>query len=170
MQSLREQLTEYQRQHQNRNNLTAHAIGVPAITLSILLLLSWISISIVTRWHITFSWIAVIIALYYYYRLDVKLAAVMTLVLIVLTLICSWIAYPSPTPFSAVLFVILFFGGWIALFVGHAFENNRPVFTTNLLQILVVAPLSLLIEVIVMLNLSKHFNLDEFILNNKKNP
>ncbi|OGO93046.1 MAG: hypothetical protein A3F41_04105 [Coxiella sp. RIFCSPHIGHO2_12_FULL_44_14] len=167
MRSLKDLFNEYQAQHQNHTNVLVHAMGIPAILLGTLILLSWISISVVTRWHITFAWIGAIAALIYYYRLDIKLAAVMTIVLVILTLICSWIAFPSPNTFSVILFIILFFGGWILLFIGYTLEKSKPALMTTLLHIL-IAPLFLLMEMLVMLKLKKYFDIEGVTPHNKE--
>jgi uncharacterized membrane protein YGL010W len=156
---MKELLDNYHAFHQNRSDQITHYISIPAIIIGSLILLSWITVSIATRWHITFSWIAIILALIYYYRLHVKLAIVMTVVLVILNLICTWIGYPKPTTFSLILFIILFFGGWILLLIGHTLEKNRPPFFSSLSQIM-IAPMFLLIEAIRAMNMGKYFNLD----------
>jgi uncharacterized membrane protein YGL010W len=160
MRTLKALLQEHQREHQNHNNVMAHTIGVPAVLIGALILLSWVSISIASHWHITFSWVAVIAVLAYYYRLNVKLAAVMTIVLAVITLICIWIGYPKPTTFNVTLFIILFVGGAISLFIGHSFETSKDSFQSCLSRLL-VAPLFLLIQVLTTLKLTKYVGLED---------
>jgi len=137
MKPLAEQLATYRQQHTQPTNKIVHYIGIPAILISLLIALSWVSVSIAGYWHITFAWLAVLALLVYYFFLDTKLAAVMTVVLILLTLLCSWIAFPAPTKFSLILFLVLFIGGWVLQFVGHTFEKATPGFLTNASQALV---------------------------------
>ena len=162
MRTLKELLQEYQQEHQNHNNIMAHTVGVPAVLIGALILLSWVSISIASHWHVTFSWVAVIAVLAYYYRLNVKLAIVMTVVLAIITLICSWIGYPKPTTFNVTLFIILFVGGAISLFIGHSFEMSKNSFQSCLSRLL-VAPLFLLIQVLETLKLTKYVDLENDI-------
>lgn len=159
MKSLTEQLSEYRQQHVEKVNKITHYIGVPAIILGMLILLSWISISIAGHWHITFAWIGVILLLIYYYFLDIKLAIVMTVILVLLTLLCSWIAYPAPTKFSLILFFLLFIGGWLLQFVGHSLEKTKPAFLTNL-SLFLITPLYCVVELIIALKLGKYFDLE----------
>ena len=160
MKSLKQQLSQYISYHQSRTNQFTHYIGIPAIILGTLILLSWISVTIAGRWSISFAWIAIILTLVYYFRLDIKLASLMTIILVILTLICSWIAFPYPTTGTFVVFIILFVGGWILQFIGHTFEKNKPAFFTGLSQAL-IAPLYLLIEILKILKLGKYFDLDD---------
>lgn len=164
--SLKELLNDYQTQHNNRISVLTHSIGIPAILLGTLILLSWISVSIVARWHITFAWIAIVATLVYYYRLNAKLAAAMSLIFIILTLICTWIAFPRPNTFNIALFIILFVGGWILFFIGHAAEKSKPTFLSSLTQIS-IAPLFLLIEVLILLKLTHYFDLETLMPSRK---
>jgi uncharacterized membrane protein YGL010W len=159
MKSLKEQIDNYSINHQNRSNLIAHYIGIPAIMIGILLLLNWFTISFALNWHLTFSWIAVILTLVYYFRLNIKLACLMTIILVILNLICYWIAYPKPTSGSFILFLVLFVGGWLLQFLGHAFEKTKPAFFASLMQLL-IAPLFLLVELLKALHCEKFFDLE----------
>ncbi|WP_304985422.1 Mpo1-like protein [Coxiella-like endosymbiont] len=61
MESLAKQkLPEYRLYHNEKANKIAHYIRIPAVILDFLVALSWISISVAIRWHISFTWIAVI--------------------------------------------------------------------------------------------------------------
>lgn len=155
-----EQFAHYRQQHTEKLNKIAHYISVPAILLGALILLSWVSISIAGYWHITFAWIGVALLLIYYYFLDIKLAAVMTVILILLTWLCSWIAYPAPTKTSLILFFVLFIGGWILQFVGHSLEKIKPAFLESLAQIL-LAPIFVVAEVLIAMKLGKYFGLEQ---------
>jgi uncharacterized membrane protein YGL010W len=84
----------------------------------------------------------------------------MTVILVLLTLLCSWIAYPAPTKVSLILFFILFIGGWLLQFIGHSLEKTKPAFLESLSQV-VLAPLFVVAEVIIALKLGKYFGLEE---------
>ncbi|WP_251365644.1 Mpo1-like protein [Coxiella-like endosymbiont of Rhipicephalus sanguineus] len=72
MELLAKQLPEYRLYHSQKANKIVHYIGIPAVILGFLIALSWISISVAIRWHISFTWIAVIALLVYYYFLNGK--------------------------------------------------------------------------------------------------
>ena len=137
-----------------------HYIGIPAIVLGLLIALSWLSVTIAARWDISFAWIGMVILAIYYYFLDIKMAIVMSVILILVTLLCTWIAYPRPTSASLILFLVLFIGGWILQFIGHTFEKTKPAFLANVNSIL-IAPLYVVAELILALGLGKYFNLAE---------
>ncbi len=168
MKSLPDQLDEYRQQHSEKPNQLAHYIGIPAIVIGALILLSWISISIAGKWHISFAWIAVIALLIYYYFLNFKMAVVMTVVLFIVTLICTWIAYPTPTKFNLILFLILFIGGWVLQFLGHTLEKAKPPLLGNMASVL-IAPLFVVAEFIVMLGFGKYFDLEKPTTKSKNN-
>lgn len=156
MKSLQEQLSTYQQQHTNRINLMTHYIGIPAVIFSLLMLLNWISIDIATRYQITFAWIAVIVTLIYYFYLQIRLALCATIIMIILTFVASWIARPTPTLTSAVIFLILFIGGWLLQFIGHYFEGRKPAFLISLSQLL-IGPLFVLVEALQAMGVAKYF-------------
>jgi uncharacterized membrane protein YGL010W len=160
MKPFSEQYAEYQQQHKERVHQITHYIGIPAILLGILILLSWVSISIAAHWHITFAWIGVVLLLVYYYFFNIKISMVMTVFLIILTLLCSWLAYPAPTQLSLILFFILFIGGWLLLFVGHSLEKSKPTFSFHI-PTLVMTPLFFVADLLIALKLGKYFDLPE---------
>lgn len=145
MKSLAEQLAVYQQQHTNKLNRLMHYIGIPMIIFSLLMLFNWISIDVATEWQISFAWIFLIAALIYYFYLNLRLAIVASVILIVMAWIAMWIARPSPTQFSASLFLILFVLGWILQLLGHFFEKRKPAFLLSTKQLL-IGPLFVLVE------------------------
>lgn len=156
MKSLAEQLFTYKQQHTHKINRLTHYVGIPAITVSLLILLNWISIDIATKWQISFAWIFLIGTLIYYFFLQVRLAIIMTIIMIPITALVVWIARPSPTTVSATLFFILFIGGWILQFVGHFFEKQKPAFFSSTSRLL-IGPLFVLIEALEALGVAHYF-------------
>ncbi|OGO94371.1 MAG: hypothetical protein A3F41_07120 [Coxiella sp. RIFCSPHIGHO2_12_FULL_44_14] len=154
------QLGAYRRQQPERTQKILHWIGIPAIFISVLILLSWVSISFALRLHITFAWLVVILLLIYYYFLDVRLAAVMTVLLILLNLLCSWIAFPAPTGFSLTVFLVLLIGGCIAEYIAYVSQKPTLELPTAILQML-IAPMFLLAELIQALGFGRYFKLEE---------
>lgn len=93
--------------------------------------------------NISFAWIGVIALLVYYYFLNGKVGCgddghygPYHL------LLCTWIAFPAPTTFSFILFLILFIGGVLQKFMA-------------------ITPLCLVVELILALGLGKCFDLEE---------
>ncbi|WP_267256942.1 Mpo1 family 2-hydroxy fatty acid dioxygenase [Coxiella endosymbiont of Ornithodoros maritimus] len=160
MESLTRRLTEYRLYHTHRINKILHYIGAPLIVLALLVALSWISLSVAMRWHISFAWIAVIALLIYYYFLDIKLTLLMAVIMILVTLLCTWIAFPMPTEGSLFFFLVLLIGGGALLFIGHTFETSKVDFSTYMKSIF-IGPLYLVAELLLALNLGKQFGLQE---------
>ncbi len=156
MKSLDEQLLTYRQQHTNKINRITHYIGIPAIVFGLLILLNWISIDIATKAEFSFSWLALLGALVYYFLLNRKLVIAAAIVLIPFTFIATLLARPAPTHFSFTLFLILFIGGWALQFIGHFFEKQKPAFMINPSQLL-IGPLFVLTEAIEALKLQKYF-------------
>lgn len=169
MSSLTQQLNAYKREHTNHTNVLLHYIGIPALMIGLLILLSWVQITIGGQYHISFAWIAVAALLAYYYFLDVKLAAAMTVALVIVTLFCTWIAFPAPSKFSFVLFIALVVGGALCQYIGHGAERNVSNFTKNISQLL-IGPMFVLVALIHMLNLNSFFNLDNHHDSHNENP
>jgi len=156
MKSFTEQLQSYQQQHTNHLNRLLHYIGIPAILFSILMLLNWVSIDIARTWIIPFSWFFVLGGLIYYFMLNVRLALLMTVIIIPITFLAAFVARPTPILFSMILFLVLFIGGLGLLFTGHYLEKNKSGFMQSLMR-LSIAPLFLLLEILDKLKLSRFF-------------
>lgn len=156
MKSLASQLSIYQQQHTHRINLMTHYVGIPAIIFSLLMVFNWISIDIATQFQVTFSWILLAATLVYYFLLNVRLALCATIIMVILTFIAAWIARPTPTITSAVIFLILFVGGWALQFIGHYFEGRKPAFLISLSQLL-IGPLFVLVEALQAMGVAKYF-------------
>lgn len=158
MQSLQEQFALYKQYHSQYSHRLMHTLGIALLLLGILILLSWVTISFALVLHISFAWIFVVLLLIYYFRLNIKLAAAMTVVLFLLTLLCSLIAFPRPTSFSLSLFFILMISGCVLLLLGNSAERIRNTFGSNL-KLILMGPLFVLIEIIEAWGLEKYFNL-----------
>ncbi len=158
MKSFQELLSIYQQEHQSKINRLMHYIGIPAIIFGLFIYLSWVNLDFGTVWKISFSWILLIlVAIYYFWLGQYKLATVTTIVLIILLLIAVWVAGPYPTGFGSVLFLIFFFGGWIFLFVGQGMEKSKRALIRSLWQIM-IAPLFLIDELMAVCGLGSEFS------------
>lgn len=160
MTSLKELFNTYQQYHGNRINKLTHYVGVPALIVAILMLLNWVSIDIANHWKISFNWFLVIGALVYYFMLNIRLAAVTTVVLVVVNFFCSLLATASPNKFSGSLFLILLVVGVVLQVVGHTFEKQRPSWKQGL-NLFAVSPLFWIVEVLCILGFRKYLDLED---------
>lgn len=161
MKTFKEELQAYAAGRQSGISQLLTYISVPAVVLGALILLSWVSLSIMGKWNITFAWAAIALLFAYYFRLHVKLAVLALAVLIVATLFCTWIAYPAPNLFNGFLLALLFVGGLILHFSGQPVSRDKR-FVSHALKQLRIAPLYWLVEMIRLLKLERYFDLDVF--------
>lgn len=141
MKSLAEQMSFYQRYHRSPKNRLTHFIGVPAIIVAILLLLSWLPVG---PSGLNVAHVFVLVLLVYYFLLDVPLALAMTAISALLLGIAHRIMLLGLAD-SAIAFGVLFVGGWALQLLGHHFEGRKPALLDNLWQIF-IAPIFLVAE------------------------
>jgi len=130
--------SDYLSQHTDPRNRRLHAIGVPSIVLSVLLLLQGAGPSGVAL-GVTLSFALSYLAL-------ARVDALPTVVLLVLAHALAWWMVESVgggVPWVAA--AVLFFGGWLLQLWGHHLEGNRPAFLSNVRH-LWVAPMALVRE------------------------
>lgn len=145
MLSLSEQMRSYGAYHQDPRNKMTHFFGVPLVTFSLFLFLSWfrfvrpeVPISAATLFYMG--------VMVYYLRLDWHVAVLQLPFTLMLLVLADWTATIAFS-WSASVFLAAFVLGWIVQLVGHAMEGRRPALADNLLQIF-NAPLFLTIEVL----------------------
>jgi uncharacterized membrane protein YGL010W len=139
MKTLEEQMSFYAAYHQDARNKATHFVGVPAIVLSLMIPLSWLSFEGVSA---AMAITAALLA--YYLALDLWLGLAMCAVMGVLLWAGQAIADQGALA-GWTWFAILFVGGWILQLVGHVFEGRKPALADNLFQIF-VAPIFLCAE------------------------
>ena len=146
-------MSVYAAYHQDARNKATHFIGVPAITLSLLIPLAWIRVDAggVT---ITAAMLLAAIVLAYYLLLDVPLGLAMAAIFGAMLFVGHQIAGLGTAP-GWIWFAILFVGGWILQLVGHVFEGRKPALADNLFQIF-MAPIFLAAEVFFALGYKPH--------------
>jgi uncharacterized membrane protein YGL010W len=131
-------LNEYGESHKNKTNVIIHAIAVPAIFFVTVGLVWSIPTPIFLEYFsVTWAHVAIIPALYYYFKLSGPIGAAMTVLTIVTFMgiklleamdISVWI-------FSLVLFVIM----WVLQFIGHHIEGKKPSFMKDV-KFLLIGP------------------------------
>jgi uncharacterized membrane protein YGL010W len=148
MKSLDEQVLAYAAYHRDPRNKLTHFVGVPLVTLSLFIVLSWLRfaeeplpITAATPFYLT--------VFVYYLILDWRIALLQMIVTVPLVLLADGVAR-LPFHLSLTVFLAAFIGGWIIQLIGHGFEGRRPALADNLLQIF-NAPLFLTVEVLIAL-------------------
>lgn len=142
-----EQSRWYANAHQTANNHYCHFIGIPLLILSAMIFLGFIHLAIPGIFDIKISSIATVVLLVYYYRLQWKLALLLTPVMIFLLWIADLFSAAEPSRFSLWSLAIIFLLSVIFLALGHLLEGKRPAFLDNFRQSL-IAPLFLTAEVV----------------------
>jgi uncharacterized membrane protein YGL010W len=143
MKTLTDHLSQYAAYHRDRRNIATHFVGIPLIVLAVVVLLARPALE-VGGWPVSAATVAVIAATLYYLRLDLRLGAVMG----VLLLGCLWLAQATAmlsTGAWAAVGVGLFVVGWIIQFVGHIFEGRKPAFVDDVTG-LIIGPLFVVTE------------------------
>jgi uncharacterized membrane protein YGL010W len=146
MTPLRQQLESYAAYHRDPRNKLTHFFGVPLVTFSLFLALSWF------RWHyapnlpITAATLFYLVVFVYYLRLDWSIALLQFPFSLALLFVADRVAL-WPLGESLAVFFAAFVGGWTIQLIGHAMEGKRPALMDNLLQIF-NAPLFLTAEVL----------------------
>ena len=154
MMSLKEQMQSYGAYHKDPRNKLTHFFGVPLVTFSLFLALSWFPFVLYPKVPISVATIFYVGVLGYYLKLDWAVALMQLPVTLTLLMIADWAAHLEPFGWSFSIFLVAFVLGWIIQLVGHAIEGRRPALVDNLFQVF-NAPLFLAVEVLALLGLRK---------------
>lgn len=143
------QLATYSSHHRDHRNRATHFIGIPAIVLSLLIVLA--------LWQpggISGAWIVGGLAALGWIALDLTVGLAMAVVLLPMILFANWFAATYGSGPAWWLFAVLFVGGWVFQFAGHAFEGRRPALMDNLFQAF-IGPMFIMAEMLMMLGLRR---------------
>jgi uncharacterized membrane protein YGL010W len=151
MTSLKDQLQNYGAYHRDPRNKLTHFIGVPLVTFSLFLVLSWFRFAPAPDWPITGATLFFLVVVLYYLRLDWSVALLQAPANLVLLALADRAAL-LPFRQSLAIFLATFVAGWVFQLLGHAMEGRRPALADNLLQIF-NAPLFLTVEVLFLFGL-----------------
>jgi uncharacterized membrane protein YGL010W len=146
MKSLGDQIAGYGAYHHDWRNKLTHFVGVPLVTFSLFLFLSWFRFVHNPEIPLTAATLFYLVVFFYYVILDWRIALLQA----PFTLALLWLADRSalwPLTDSFLFFLGTFVGGWIIQLLGHAFEGRRPALADNILQIF-NAPLFLVAEIL----------------------
>ena len=133
----------YSAYHRHPKNRLTHYFGVPTIVFSIMLGLSYFSVTLGDM-QVSIALLLMAVLAAYYVYLDPMIGGTLTLVSIPLLMLADHLT-TQPPAVAATIGLVAFFGGWAVQLLGHKFEGNKPALTANLLQIF-VAPLFLMAE------------------------
>ncbi len=166
MKSFAEEMSFYAAYHQERRNVAIHLIGVPLISYSVLIPMSWLKFSqfglnlSLGGMELTLAMVFTAAILLYYFFLDVVFALAATVLYVGMLALATYTASFGYTVGLSV-FAVAFFGGWIAQFYGHyAFEKVRPALFDNLFQALFSAPIFVVADVFFQLGFRREIEED----------
>lgn len=143
-----EQMAMYSAYHRDARNRATHFIGIPAIALSLLVMLAWLPLGPVDGALLFLAGIALL-----YLWLDWAVAIPTVIFYALVYALAEWIAgLDRVVAWSTV--AALFVGGWVFQLAGHVFEGRRPALVDNLFQAL-VAPMFLTAETMFALGLRR---------------
>jgi uncharacterized membrane protein YGL010W len=140
-----EMLTGYAAAHQHPVNIAVHLVGIPIIMLGVFIVLSWVDVQ-VESFSFDLTQLAVVCMFLFYLTLDRLFAMVFLLVALPVVLLAAWIG-DLPTALSGTIAAVLFFGGYIAQFIGHAVEKSAPVILKHPIQANLAAPFFTIVEI-----------------------
>ena len=141
--------------HQKKVTLFSHLVGVPLITLGVLILFGWIKVSIPGIFTLSAAWIGIIIFAIYYLIMDLLIGAVTTAILIVFCAITSALTINGPSALSEKLFIVIFILGLIFQLIGYLFEGKKPLLLKNFFSSVSIAPFLVTAEILFMLGLKE---------------
>lgn len=152
MKNLTDQLSQYAAYHRDHRNLMTHLVGIPMIVVAVTTLLGRPaqSIGLVA---LSPALVVAIAAATYYLLLDLRIGAVMAVLLALAVGAGQWFAAMSTGAWLAAG-VGLFVVGWMFQFVGHRYEGRKPAFVDDVIG-LVIGPLFVTAEVGFMLGLRR---------------
>lgn len=144
-------LTGYAAAHQHPVNVGVHMIGIPAIMLGALVALSWVSFEF-RAYSVNLAWLLVAGFFLFYLTLDTLFALVFLAISAVMTLLAMRLGQLE-FAVSATIAATLFFGGYLAQFIGHAIERSPPVLLKHPIQAQLAAPFFTIVELFQILGL-----------------
>ncbi|GHD04082.1 membrane protein [Pseudorhodoferax aquiterrae] len=153
MRKLVDQLSQYAAYHRDRRNIATHFIGIPMIVQAVAVLLARPVLVEAGPAAVSAATLVTLATALYYLWLDVRLGAVMA-VLLGLALWCAQVLAAQPTPVWLGWGLGLFVVGWLIQFVGHWWEGRKPAFVDDLVG-LVIGPLFVLAELAFLLGLRR---------------
>jgi uncharacterized membrane protein YGL010W len=155
MKGLPEHMAFYAAYHRDPRNVATHAVGVPVIVFSLMVVLS---LAMLPGTGVSLALVVTAVLLLYYVVLDGALGIAMAIVLLPLLWLADGVA-GAGTATALAVFLVLFVGGWALQLIGHKLEGNRPALTASLFQVF-MAPIFLMAEAFFALGLRSELRHD----------
>ena len=146
-------LIKYAAYHRDKRNIATHYVGIPMIVAAVVILLSRPAFMHVDGVAISPALVAVLIAAFFYLKLDIRFGIVMTVFLAA----CLWLGQlltVQPTVVWLSWGIGLFVVGWVFQFVGHYYEGKKPAFVDDIMG-LAIGPIFVAAELAFELGLRK---------------
>jgi len=148
-----EQMAMYSAYHRDKRNQMTHHVGVPMIVFSVMVLLSLVTVATSDAGVLSLAGLLIAVLLLMYLVSAPLVGLVAALIYSVLLYLAEQIGAMG-TSTALITFAVLFVGGWIIQFWGHAYEGRKPALFDNLLQVF-MAPSFLIAEILFALGLEK---------------
>jgi uncharacterized membrane protein YGL010W len=145
MKTLTDQLAQYAAYHRDPRNITTHFVGIPMIVLAVAVLLAR-PVWDVAGMAVSPAWAVSIAAVLYYLKLELRMGALMAVLMAINLWAAQWIALQSTTAWLA-SGVGLYVVGWAIQFLGHFYEGKKPAFVDDLVG-LIIGPLFVVAEAV----------------------
>ena len=150
---LMEMLTGYAAAHQHPVNVGVHLIGIPIIMLGVMVPLTRVGYAFGSV-ELNLAHLTAIGFFLFYLTLDRLFAFVFLVFALLATMLAGYLGnMGSPTYWY--IAGALFFGGYIAQFIGHAIEKSAPVLLKHPIQANLAAPFFTVVEIFHLLGLRK---------------
>lgn len=155
MKSFAEEMSFYSAYHQEKRNVLIHVVGVPLISFSLLVVMSWVPLFTFNGFTLTLATAFTVAVLIYYFMLDAIFATAAAVLFGSLLVAAHYVGAMGYTV-GLTIFVVAQLFGWGTQFYGHfVFEKGRPALFDNLFQALFSAPLFVVADVFFELGLRK---------------
>jgi len=148
-----EQMAMYSAYHRDKRNQMTHHVGVPMIVFSVMVLLSLVTVASFVSGVLTLAGLLITFLLLMYVVSAPLVGLVAVFIYMALLYAAEQIGAMGINT-ALLTFAVLFVGGWIIQFWGHAYEGRKPALFDNLLQIF-MAPSFLIAEILFALGLEK---------------
>lgn len=140
------QLASYAAVHRDMRNKATHFVGIPVIVFSLLLIAAEGRFQLFGR-EVSVALALTVLAVLGWMALDFGIGLLMAVGMAVAWYAAEALAGALGSS-TWVAFAVLFVGGWILQFVGHAYEGKRPALADNIFQAF-IGPMFLVAETLV---------------------
>ena len=146
MKSIHDWLSAYGASHQNPTNKFIHWLCVPAITFTVLGLLSLVNYEFSINggsYNINLAGVLFVIAIIFYSRLSLTITIGMFLSTGLCISYINKLENAFDQPMLIKYYLVIFIVAWIGQFIGHKIEGKKPSFFQDI-QFLLIGPAWLL--------------------------